>query len=52
MVIDDDFIRRFKEQIQMLESMKEAIEAALKSAQDKLKVMDKGKTVEEVFGPE
>jgi predicted component of type VI protein secretion system len=52
MDIDDEFVQRFKEQIRSLENMKQAVQDAIERAEGRLKRIEAGESVDEVFSPD
>jgi prefoldin subunit 5 len=51
MAIDNNFADRFQQQIESLESLKRAVEGAIREANEQIKEMRAGKSMEEVLGP-
>jgi hypothetical protein len=51
MAIDKDFIENFEKQRDLLKSLEQAVHDAIVRADERIKAMKKGKSMEEVFGP-
>jgi hypothetical protein len=51
MDMNQDFIDRFEKEIEFLKRFQKAAGDAVKRAEDRLKEMKPGKSIEEVFGP-
>ncbi|HWY82603.1 MAG TPA: hypothetical protein VNY10_11860 [Roseiarcus sp.] len=50
MAIDDDFVKNFKKQIDLLKSLEKAVQDAIGRANEKLDELNRGERIEKVFG--
>ena len=50
MAIDDDFVKKFQKQIDLLKSLDTAVQDAIRRANQKLDELNRGEPIEKVFG--